>query len=129
MRRFLPVLILVAGFLLVAGTALSLEAVVGKVVTIDRGNKRLVLQPLAAGAEPLEIRFETSRMPPGLRTGDLVRVKGDFVSQGPNVLRSRMIWCGCAGRRGWDKTGVRSRLYGGYGGYGRRHGGGGAHGR
>lgn len=110
------------------GRALAVEVIAGKVVTVDRENRQIVLTSLEDGKDQIVIEFKRGRIPPDLKTGEIVRIKGDFFNQSDGVLSSPKIWCTCPSRGGWDRTGVRSRLFEGRGmGFG-GHTGGGRHG-
>ena len=129
MWRYFPLLIITVLLSMCCWSqAIAVEVITGKVVTVDRENRRLVLTLLASGKDQMIIEFEQGRMPPDLKAGEIVRVKGNFSMKSDRVLSSRKIWCSCPVRGGWDRTGVRRRLFEGrgmgFGGHGGRgHGG------
>lgn len=104
--------------------ALAVEVIAGKVVTVNRENREIVLAPLEEGKGQVVIEFERGRIPSDLKTGEIVRIKGNFFDKGDGVLSSPKVWCSCPTRGGWDRTGVRSRLFEGRGmGFGGHAGG------
>lgn len=107
--------------------AAAVEVIAGRVVAVDREQGRLVLAPLDDRQPQQVIEFAQGRLPADLQAGEIVRIKGDFSRRNDGVLASKKIWCSCPVRRGWDRTGVRRRLFEGRGpGFGR--GGRGGHG-
>jgi len=113
---------------------LAVEVIAGKVVTVDREKRQIVLTPLEDGKDKIVIEFKRGRIPLGLKAGEIVSIKGNFFNRSDGVLSSPKIWCACPTRGGWDRTGVRSRLFerrgmgmgfgghagGGHGGRGKR---------
>jgi hypothetical protein len=129
MWRYLSVLMITALLSICCGSqVLAVEVIAGKVVTVDRENRKIVLAPLEDGKGQVVIEFERGRIPSNLKAGELVRIKGNFTVQSDGGLESRKIWCSSPAGSGWDRTGVRSRLFEGrgmgFGGHaGGRHGG------
>lgn len=113
---------------------MAVEVIAGKVVTVDREKRQIVLTPLEDGKDKIVIEFKRGRIPLGLKAGEIVSIKGNFFNRSDGVLSSPKIWCACPIRGGWDRTGVRSRLFerrgmgmgfgghagGGHGGRGKR---------
>ncbi len=90
---------------------MAVEIIAGKVVTVDRENRQIVLAPLEDGKDKVVIKFEQGRIPFNLKIGEIVRVKGNFSHESGGVLSSEKIWCSCPTHYGCDRTGVRSRLF------------------
>ncbi|NIA20207.1 MAG: hypothetical protein GWP07_07250 [Xanthomonadaceae bacterium] len=79
MWRYLFILIITALLsMCCCGQALAIEVIAGKVVTVDRENRKIVLVPLEDGKGQMVIEFERGRIPPDLKTGEIVRIKGNF---------------------------------------------------
>jgi len=98
--------------LLIVDSVSALDVITGKVRLVDRKNKVLVIAPLNKKEEPLTIQFEKGRIPFGLKRGDIVRIRGDFAAGKEGaILISPKIWCSRPDSRGFDKTGVRRRLF------------------
>ncbi len=116
---------------------MAVEVVAGKVVTVDREHKQIILDPIEEDKDQVVIMFEQGEVPSGLQAGELVRIKGDFSVVSDGLLKSQKIWCSCPVRLRRDRTGVRRRLFKGRTrgfGYGRSSGfghgrSGGRHGR
>ena len=111
------------------GRGMAAEVIAGRVVSVDREHRQIVMDPLETDKDRVVITFEHGRIPSGLQAGELIRIKGDFTVIDNGQLKSRKIWCSCPARLNWDRTGVRRRLFEGRGmgfGYGQ---GGGRHGR
>jgi hypothetical protein len=125
MWRYLSILMITALLSICCGSqVLAVEVIAGKVVTVDRENREIGLAPLEDGKGQVVIEFERGRIPSDLKIGEIVRIKGNFFDKGDGVLSSPKIWCSCPTRGGWDRTGVRSRLFEGRGmGFGGHAGG------
>ncbi len=132
MWRYFPLLIITVLLSMCCWSqAIAVEVITGKVVTVDHENRKIVLAPLEDGKGQMVIEFERGRIPPDLKTGEIVRIKGDFSAKSDGVLSSTKIWCSCPTRGVWDRTGVRGRLFEGrgrgFGGHAGGHGGRGKH--
>lgn len=138
MRRYLDILAIMALLSICCWSpVLAVEVVAGKVVTVDREHKQIVLDLPDEDKNQVVLMFEQGEIPSGLQAGELVRIKGDFTVVSDGLLKSQHIWCSSPARLRRDRTGVRRRLFedrrGGFG-YGRSSGfghgsGGGRHGR
>ena len=117
--------------LFATGETAAMEALWGRVVSIDRQERLMVIRarPMRAGpmagdgsgdAPPrkeLTVKFDAAGLPNCVAEGTVVRLWGRYSRKNPDVFNARFIRG--AGRRSWeyDPTGVRQRL-----GRGRRAG-------
>lgn len=112
--------------LFATGETVAMEALWGRVVSIDRQERLMVVRarPMAghgSGDVPprkeLTVKFDAAGLPNCVAEGTVVRLWGSYSRKNPDVLNARFIRG--AGRRSWeyDPTGVRQRL-----GMGRRAG-------
>lgn len=138
MWRYLGILMIMALLPICCWSpVLAVEVVAGKVVTVDREHKQIILDPSDENKNQVVIMFEQGEIPSGLKAGELVRIKGNFSVVSDGLLKSQKIWCSCPARLRRDRTGVRRRLFEGRaGGFGHGRGsgfsygrGGGRHGR
>jgi hypothetical protein len=116
--RYLPV-ILISFFCLICTPCLATEAILVKIVSVDRVKGRMTVQVLNpsgsdAAAEQLTVLFSPDQLPKHLEIGDTMRLWGNYLQEGTNTFQAQAIR-GHYGRKK-DPTGVRSRL----GKYGRR---------
>ncbi len=108
----------------VAGEAAAMDALWGRVVTIDRRNHEMVVtaRPLtdapgqidhdgkAWEGKTVTVKFGDTPLPPCVAEGTVVRLWGEFSREEPGVFTAAFIRG--AGRRSWryDPTGVRQRI-------------------
>ena len=132
MRAVLLIILICLTF---SGEASAMEALWGRVMSVDRQARQMVVRarPMAAGhvgddkggaVEPgreLTVRFANTELPQCVAEGTVVRLWGAYTNTNPVVFEARYIRG--AGQRFWgyDPTGVRQRLGMGRGkGRGRR---------
>ncbi len=110
--------------LAVAGEVAAMEALWGRVVSIDRKGREMVVQARMMAAGPVEshgdgdappgreltVHFHDTELPHCVAEGTVVRLWGDYSEENPDVFNAALIRG--SGRRSWqlDPTGVRRRL-------------------
>jgi len=112
------------------GEAAAMEALWGRVVSIDRQERQMAVRARPMRASPggddgsgnvspgkeLTVKFDDVDLPHCVAVGTVVRLWGNFSRENPDVFDAAFIRG--AGRRSWhyDPTGVRQRLGMGRGG-------------
>ncbi len=131
MKRMVLFILILLSTIFVNDIALAVDVITGRVCSIDRENRLLTIKPLERGADIITIKFNKGRIPHGLKKGEFVKVRGNFLTgENGTILKSRKIWCSRQNSHALDKTGVRRRLFQGRGwGLGSRHKGHKGHGR
>ena len=92
MWRYLCILMIMALLSICCWSpVLAVEVVAGKVMTVDREHKEIILDPLEEDKDQVVIMFEQGEIPSGLQAGELVRIKGDFSVVSDGLLKSHVI--------------------------------------
>lgn len=107
MRYKIPLSIVIL-FLLTTSAA-AVDVLVGKVISLDRTEGVLVVAVASDDDTLREVVVQTdpNRLPRGVKIGRIVRIYGEFSTDGFNIFQARSVR---PGPRHGDLTGVRSRI-------------------
>ncbi len=107
--------------------AMALDAIMGRLISIDHQAGTLLLKPLGKD-EPITVHFSPEQLPEFIKEGTIVRVWGSYDGQMAESFQATSIQRSLQGAE-HDPTGVRRRIgrggMGRGGGHGGRGGGGG----